>query len=99
VERIQIVGSVIGQANLGVGPHGFIGVQLRDVGREECEMEAREAAAQRSDRFALVDRGVIAHHDHVPPQVPQQIAEKIADIGLPESPALAISLPARRPPG
>lgn len=89
MESIQIIGSTIGQAGLGIGPYAFVGVQLRGVGREEFEMEAREATAQRSDRFTLVDRGVIEHHDHVPPQVAQQMAEEIADVGVPDVVAMA----------
>ena len=89
VEGVQIVGPSIGQAGLGVRPHAFVGIQLRGVGREKLEMEPREAAEQRSDRFALVDRGIVEDHDHVPSQVAQQMAEEIADVGVADVVAMA----------
>ena len=89
MESIQVVGSAIGQAGLGIGPNAFVGIQLRGVGREKLEVEPREAAAQRSDRFALVDRGIVEDHDHVPPQVAQQMAEEIADVSVADVVAMA----------
>ena len=70
-------------------PHAFVGIQLRGVGREKLEVEPPEAAAQRSDRFALVDRGIVEDHDHVPPQVAQQMTEEIADVGVADVVAMA----------
>ena len=89
VEGIQIVGPSVGQAGFGIGPHAFVGIQLRRVRGEKFEVEPREAAAQHSDRFALVDRGIVEDHDHVPPQVAQQMAEEIADVGVADVVAMA----------
>jgi len=52
-------------------------------------MEPREAAAQLPDRFALVDRSIVEEHDHVAPQVAQQMAEEVADVGVADVVAMA----------
>ena len=74
VEGIEIVGSTIGQAGLGIRPHAFIGIEFGSVGWEKLQVEPRVAAAQLPNRFAFVDRGIVEEHDHVASQVAQQKA-------------------------
>lgn len=82
VKSIEVVGSTIGQAGLGICPHAFVGIEFRAVGRERLQVEARVAAAQLPDRFAFVDRSIVEENDHMAAQVAQQMAEEVADLGM-----------------
>lgn len=97
VEGIQIVGATVGQASLGIRPHCFVGIQLRCVGREELEVEPRIAATQLPHGFALVDRGVVEDRDHVAPQVPQKVAEEVADVWLTDVVTMATEVKSHPP--
>ena len=39
------LGATVGETPFGVGPNGFVGIELRGVGRKEFEMQPREPAA------------------------------------------------------
>ena len=97
VEGIQIVGPTVGQTGLGIGPHGFVWIQLWRVGRKELEVEPRVAATQLPNRFALVDRSIVEERDHVAPQVVQQVAEEVADVGLADIVAMATEVKSHSP--
>ncbi len=78
--RGEVVGATVRETPFGVGPDGFVGVELRGVGRKECEMQPREPAADFPDAFSLVNAGVVPDHDDVPAEVAQQIPEEFADL-------------------
>ena len=89
VEGVEISGAAIGQASLGIRPDALVGIEFGGVGREIFQMEPRVAATQLPDRFALVDRSIIEEHDHVAPQVAQQMEEEGADVGVADVVAMA----------
>jgi len=78
----QRVGPPVGQLSFGKGPDALVGVQLRRVGREVREAKPRVTAAQHAKRFPLVGPGVVQEDDHRSPQMPQQVAEELADFRL-----------------
>lgn len=89
VEGVEIVGATVGQASLGVRPHGLVRIELGGIGREELLVETRVTAAQLPDRLALVNRSVVHKHDQVAAQVAQEIAEEGTDVGLLDVVAMA----------
>jgi len=97
VEGIQIVGPTIGQTGLGIGPHAFVWIELRRVGREGLEVEPRVAATQLPNRFALVDRGIVEDRDDLASQVSQQVAEEVADVGVADIVAMATEVESHPP--
>ena len=64
--RGDVVGATVGETPFGVGPDGFVGVELRRVGWKEFEMQPREPAADFLNRFSFVNAGVVPDHDDVP---------------------------------
>ncbi len=78
------VGATVGETPFGVGPDGFVGVELRGVGRKEFEMQPREPAAELPNPFSFVNAGVIPDHDDVPAEVAQQVPEEFADLVVPD---------------
>ncbi len=80
----DVVGATVGETPFGVGPDGFVGVELRGVGRKEFEMEPREAAAEFPNAFSFVNAGVVPDHDDVPAEVAQQVPEESADLAVPD---------------
>ena len=80
----DVVGATVGEAPFGVGPDGFIGIELRGVGRKQLEMEPRKPAADFSDPFSFVNAGVVPDHDDVSAEVAQQVPEKFADLVVPD---------------
>lgn len=88
-ESDQVIGSPVGEACLGIGPHAFVRIQLGRVGRQELQVEPGEAAAEFANRRPLVNRSVVQEHDDVAPQVAQQVAEEGADVGLADVVAVA----------
>ena len=80
VHHGEVIGATVGEAPFGVGPDGFIGIELRGVGRKQLEMEPRKPAADVSDPFAFVNARVVPDHDDPPAEMAQQVAEKIAHL-------------------
>ncbi len=76
----EVVGPTVGQTSLGVGPDGFVGVELRGVRRKVFEMQSRESAADFPNRFSFVNAGVVPDDEDVTPKVAQQVPEKFADL-------------------
>ncbi len=64
--RGDVVGATVGETPFGVGPDGFVGVELRGVGRKEFEMQPREPAADFSNPLSFVDAGIVPDDDDVP---------------------------------
>jgi hypothetical protein len=67
--RGDVVGATVGETPFGVGPDGFVGIELRGVGRQEFEMQSREPAADFPNPFSFVDAGVVPDHGDVPAEV------------------------------
>ena len=67
--RDDVVGTAVGQTPLGVGPDGFVRVELRGVGRKAFEMQPRELSADFPNPFSFVDAGVVPNHEDVPAEM------------------------------
>lgn len=80
----KVVRAAVGQLALGERPDVLVGIDLRRVGREVLDMESRMTPSQLTQGIALVGRGVVEDHDHVPGQVSQQQAQELADLELPD---------------
>ena len=93
----EVVRATVGEAPFRVGPDGFVGIELRGVGRKQLEMEPRELAADFSDPFSLVDAGVVPDHDDGPAEMAQQVAEKIAHLVVPDILRVALEVQADTP--
>ena len=76
----DVVGATVGETPFGVGPDGFVGVELRGVGREEFEMQSREPATDFPNPFSFMNAGVVPDHDDVPAEVAQQVSEEFAHL-------------------
>lgn len=81
-QRGEPVGSAIGERSFREGPDPLIGVQFGRVGRQELQVEARDPVTQRLDGGPFVDSSVVPEHDDRPPQVPEEMAEELTDLGL-----------------
>ncbi len=95
--RGNVVGTTVGQTPFGVGPDGFVGVELRGVGWKAFEMQPREPAADFLNPFSLVNGGVIPDHDDVPAEVAQQVPEECADLVVPDVLRVALEVQADAP--
>ncbi len=67
--RGDVVGTTVGESTFGVGPDGFVGVELRGVGWKVFEMQSREPAADFPNPFSFVNAGIVPDHDDVPAEV------------------------------
>ena len=92
--RGDVVGATIGETPFGVGPDGFVGVELRGVGRKEFEMQPWETAADLPNPFSFVNAGVVPDHDDVPAEVAQQVPEELADLVVPDVVCVALEVQA-----
>jgi hypothetical protein len=93
----EVVGATVGETPFGVGPDGFVGVELRGVGRQELEMQSRESAADFPNPFSFVNAGVVPDHDDVPAEVAQQVPEEFADLVVPDVGLVALEVQADPP--
>ena len=96
-QRGDVVWATVGETPFGVGPDGFVGVELRGVGRKEFEMQPRKPAAEFPNPFSFVNAGVIPDHDDVPAEVAQQVAEEFADLAVPDVRGVALEVQADAP--
>ncbi len=76
----EVVGAAVGETSFGVGPDGFIGVELWGVGRKKFEMQSREPAADFPNPFSFVNARVVPDDEDVPAKVTQQVSEEFADL-------------------
>ncbi len=98
--RGDVVGATVGETTLGGGPDGFIGVELRGVGREIFEMQPREPAADFPNALSFVDTGVVPDHDEMPAEVAQKVSEEFAHLVVPDVFRVALKVQAdATPPG
>jgi len=95
--RGDVVGATVGETSFGVGPDGFVGVELRGVGRKAFEMQPREPTADFPNRFSFVNAGVVPDHDDVPAEVAQQVPEEFADLVVPDVLHVALEVQADAP--
>ena len=93
----DVVGATVGETAFGVGPDGFVGVELRRVGRKEFEMQPRKPTADFPNRFSFVNTGVVPDHDDAPAEVAEQVPEKFADLAVPDVLRVALEVQADAP--
>ena len=79
---LDIVGTTIREVALGQRPYPFVGIELRRVGREVFDMQARVLPQQFLQRFPMVGTRVVQQSNHWPFQMAQQMAEKLTDFFL-----------------
>lgn len=74
------VGAAVGEGALEGGPHAFVGVQFRGVGRERFQVKTRKAGTEVGQGAALVNLGVVQQNEELSPQVPQEFTHEDADL-------------------
>lgn len=94
---IEIQRKAVGQPALGESPDPFVRVQFRGVGWEVFQVEARETPTQLADRRPFVRADVVPHHDDVPAEVPEQVTQEPADLGLADIPGVDLEEEAQPP--
>ena len=93
----EVVGPTVGQTPFGVGPDGFVGVELRGVGRKVFEMQSGKLAADFPNRFSFVNAGVVPDDEDVPAKVAQQVPEEFADLVVANVLCVALEVQADAP--
>ncbi len=78
--RGDVVWATVGETAFGVGPDGFIGVELRGIGRKVFEMQSGKVMAELSNPFSFVNARVVPDDEDVPAKVVQQVPEEFADL-------------------
>jgi len=80
----EIIRATVGQAPLRVGPDLFIRVELWGVGREELEVQPREATTELADPISLVDAGLVPEEEDGAAEMAQQVPEERAHLVVPD---------------
>ena len=88
----------VGEGALGELPDPLVRVELRGVAREAVEVEPGEGTHHLTDGFAAVDRPVVPDHHHRAAQVPQQVAERLADLRVLDVLRMQAKVEAQTPP-
>ena len=96
-QRDDVVRATVGETPFGVGPDGFVGVELWGIGRKVFEMQSGELMADFSNPFSFVNTGVVPDHDDVPAEVAQQVPEEFADLAVPDVRGVALEVQADAP--
>ncbi len=81
----QIVNRVrtsVRQAAFCLRPDAFVCIQLRSVRRKRFQTKTGQAPTQLSDRLAFVYAGVVPYDDDRTPEMLQQVAQELADLGV-----------------
>jgi len=73
------IGTTVGQVGLEMIPDAFVGIQLRGVGRERCQVEAGRAAEQLLHGLPAMNAAIVEQHDEVAGDLAQQVAEERRD--------------------
>ena len=84
VQRGDVVWTTVGETPFGVSPDGFVGVELRSIGRKVFEMQPGELTADFSNSFSFVNARVVPDDEDVPAKVAQQVPEEFADLVVPD---------------
>ena len=79
-QRCDVVWATVGEMPFGVGPDGFVGVELRGIGRKVFEMQPGELTADLSNPFSFVNARVVPDDEDVSTKVAQQVPEEFADL-------------------
>ncbi len=79
-QRGDVVWATVGETPFGVGPDGFVGVELRGIGRKVFEMQPGKMMAEFSNPFSFVNARVVPEDEDVPAKVAQQVPEEFADL-------------------
>jgi hypothetical protein len=74
----------MGERSFRQRPNPFIGVELRSIGGKVLDMQAAMLSQQSLERCFLVGGRIVQNHDHLAPQVAQQLAPKHANFFLPD---------------
>ncbi len=69
--RGDVVGATVGETPFGVGPDGFVEVELRGIGRKGFEMQPGEPPADLSNPFSSVNARIVPDDEDVPAKVVQ----------------------------
>ncbi len=93
----EVVGATVGETPFGVGPDGFVGVELWGVGRKEFEMQPREPAADFPNPFSFVNAGVVPDDDDGTAEMAQQVAEESAHLAIADVVRVALEVQADAP--
>jgi len=76
----KVVWPSVGETPFGVSPDGFVGVELRGIGRKAFEMQPGELTADLSNSFSFVNARVVPDDEDVSTEVAQQVPEEFADL-------------------
>jgi len=79
-QRGDVVWATIGETPFGVSPDGFVGVELRGIGRKVFEMQPGELMADFSNSVSFVNARVVPDDEDVAAKVAQQVSEKFAHL-------------------
>ena len=77
---VEIVRTPVREATFGQAPHRFVRIELGGIGRKVLEVQAREPAADVTDRVALVNPALVPEDDDRAAQVAQEVAEELAHV-------------------
>jgi len=97
MHRGEVIGATVGETTFGVGPDGFVGVELRGVRRKGFEMQSWELAADLPNSVSFVNAGVVPDHDDMPPEMAQQVPEERTDLVVPDVLRVALEVQANAP--
>jgi hypothetical protein len=83
-QLLHIIGATIGECTFRQRPNPFIGVELRSIGRKVLDMQAAVLSQELLEGLSLVGGRIVHKNDERSPQVAQQLAEKQANLFLPD---------------
>ena len=97
-QRSGVIWATVGETPFGVGPDGFVGVELRSIRRKVFEMHPGELTADFSNSLSLVNARVVPDDEDVPAKVAQQVPEEFADLVVSDVFRVAPEVQADAPP-
>jgi hypothetical protein len=83
-QLVHVERTAVGEFSFGERPNAFIWIELGSVSGKVFDVEARVSTEERCQRFPVVRGGVVQQNDDGTAEVPQQLAEKQADLFLPD---------------
>lgn len=76
--------AAVGQHALGEFPHALVGIEFRGIAWKADQVKAPHSAGEFSDEAAGVGRASVPEQVDVAAQVPEQMAQKVAGLFLPD---------------
>ena len=76
------VGAPVGEGALRELPDALVRVELRRIAGEAIEVQSGKRALELPDGLASMDRAVVPDQHDGSTQMPKQVAEKLADLGM-----------------